>query len=236
MESNVKEINEKLIKFWDSAISLKDEDKKELKQYKDLDYKELAPSEKLVIAIESLKDFQRVLDYGCGNGWASVIAAKSGCQKVIAVDVIQGGVDATNFYADLFNLKNKIDAQIVSTDWIFKTPSEQYDGLICNNVLDVITLDLSREIIKNLARVLKKKGKAIIGFNFHLSEEMMAARGMKLEDEKYLFVDGVLRLVNLSDDEWKNEFAPYFNVDKLEFFAWPGENKETRRLFCLSKK
>ena len=49
-------------------------------------------------------------------------------------------------------------------------------------------------------------------------------------------MNGVLRLTSLSDEEWKDLFAPYFNVESLTYFSWPGEEKETRRLFVLKKK
>jgi len=30
-------------------------------------------------------------------------------------------------------------------------------------------------------------------------------------------------------------FKPYFKVEKLDHFAWPGEQKETRRLFIVKR-
>ncbi|GEM_PF-6151835 len=50
-----------------------------------------------------------------------------------------------------------------------------------------------------------------------------------------LYVDGVLRLVSLSDDEWTALFSRHFKVIRLEHFAWPGEKSETRRLFHLER-
>ena len=63
--------------------------------------------------------------------------------------------------------------------------------------------------------------------------EAAKQRGMDLVEDKYLFVDNVLRLLSLSDEEWKELFLPYFEVEQLDYFAWPGEQKETRRLFIL---
>ena len=39
-----------------------------------------------------------------------------------------------------------------------------------------------------------------------------------------------------SDEEWERIFAPFFTVDHLEHFAWPGETAEKRRLFHLRKR
>ena len=65
---------------------------------------------------------------------------------------------------------------------------------------------------------------------------MANKRNIQFEDGVYLYMNCVLRLVNLSDQEWMDLFTPYFDIIKLDYFAWPGENKETRRLFILKKK
>ena len=51
-----------------------------------------------------------------------------------------------------------------------------------------------------------------------------------------LYVEGILRMVSKTDDEWKKIFEEYFNVDSIEYFAWLGEKEEKRRVFCLSRK
>ena len=232
---DIKNTNDNLIKFWDSAITLTKEDKEQLKEVKDLDCSSLAPSEKLYNAVQSLKDCKHILDYGCGNGWASIIATKSGCPHVTAVDVIPNGVEATKAYAEAFGVDKQIMPMLVSTSWISKARDESFDGLVCSNVLDVVPLETSKEIIKETARMLTKGAKAIIGLNFYFPKEALQARNMELVDDKYLFMNNVLRLTNLSDDEWKELLSPYYEIEKLEYFAWPGESKETRRLFHLRK-
>ena len=56
-----------------------------------------------------------------------------------------------------------------------------------------------------------------------------------LTDEGFVFVDGVLRMVSRSDEEWSEIFSEFFTVEKLDHFAWPMEKEETRRLFILKK-
>ncbi len=51
----------------------------------------------------------------------------------------------------------------------------------------------------------------------------------------YLFQNGVLRLLSLDDESWKRRLSPYFEIERLDYFAWPNEKKETRRLFLLKK-
>ena len=72
--------------------------------------------------------------------------------------------------------------------------------------------------------------------NFHLTPDAAAARGLELVDGTRLYVDGVLRLVSRSDEEWAELFSPWYAVERLTHFAWPGETVETRRLFYLRKR
>lgn len=195
----------------------------------------MAPSEKLFKTAEVLGKCSKVLDYGCGNAWAGIIAAKSGCPDVTAADVIKGGVDTARFYADFFGISDRLHVQLIGTDWLSTVPDETYDGLICSNVLDVVPIETSQDIIIQLARVAKKGAQVGIGLNFHMSPEKAKERGIELADGKMLYVDGVLRMVSLSDEDWAKRFAPYFEIESLEHFAWPGESVETRRLFHLRK-
>lgn len=228
-------MNGTLAAFWNQAIALTPEEKEELRLNK-TPLEELAPSEKLFLAAKSLGESQRVLDYGCGNGWASIIALSSGCPSVIAVDLGPDIIDAAKFGASLYAVEDRLEAFVVDPDWLEKVPSESFDGIICSNVLDVIPTGTCMQILRNLSRVAKKDAKVFIGLNFHMSPEMASSRGIVLEEGKYLIQNGVLRLTSHSDEEWREIFLPYFDVVSLEHFAWPGESKETRRLFSLKKK
>ena len=236
MSSDIQKDNRKLIEFWDKALTLSEEDKKGELQNSPDSWKEMAPSEKLFRAAEALGKCKKVLDYGCGNAWAGIIAAKSGCPDVTAVDVAKGGAESAEFYAGLFGVADRLHAHLIASDWLSTVPDGTFDGLICSNVLDVVPTETAQDIIRQLARVAKKGAPVGIGLNFHMPEEKARKMGMDLVDGRMLYVDGVLRLVSYSDDEWQAMFAPYFDVERLEHFAWPGEKAETRRLFHLRKR
>ena len=231
-----KKINEDLIKFWDQALTVSNEDKEEALKYTDLDYKELAPSVKLLNAVSELGQCKNVLDYGCGTAWGAIVALKAGVKKVDAVDLGENIIDSAKFYAKLYNAEEGFNAFKVDETWLNEVKENTYDGVICSNVLDVVTEDISLSIIKELARILKNGSKAVIGLNFYMSEEKAKARGIELVDGNKLFQNGVLRLLSLSDEEWTNIFSKYFKVIKLDHFAWEGEPVESRRLFILEKK
>ncbi len=227
------EKNKSIIDFWDKALSLSEEDKKELSGYSADDWKELAPSEKLYQAAASLGSCDKVLDYGCGNGWGGIVAARSGCKDVTAVDPAQGAADSARFYAEVFGAKDNMKIECIDTDWLKNVPADTYDGFICSNVIDVVMPDVAEAILSEAGRIVKKNGRAIIGMNYYISPEAAAAKGLDLKDGLFMYVDGILRLVSRSDEEWTKILGRYFTVERIEHFAWPGESEERRRLFYL---
>ena len=219
-----------LVKFWNNAFKISDEDKKQiLNEYQNFDYKELAPSLKLYEAVANLKSLNNVLDYGCGDGWASVIAAKNN-SNVFAVDVIDSGLELLELYKKVFNVERNIKTLKIDSDWLSKEKEESYDAIVCSNVLDVLPNDMSNKIIDDFARIIKKGGILVIGLNYYIDPSKA-----KLNEDNELYIDGVLRLLNKSDEEWSKLFKKYFEVEKLEHFAWAGEETEKRRLFYLKK-
>ena len=228
--------NKTLKAFWDKAFTLSEEDKAEEGKSGPEGWKEQAPSQKLFDAARSLGQKKKVLDYGCGSAWAGIIAAKSGCTDVTAVDVVPGAVTAAEFYASLYGAAENMQIACVAPDWLSSVPPETYDGLFCSNVLDVVPPETAEDIIRETARIATPDASVIIGLNYWLSPERAAERGIELIGGNRLYVDGVLRLVSRTDEEWERIFSPWYAVEKLEHFAWPGEAKETRRLFYLRKK
>lgn len=224
-----------LAHFWDEAfkISLEDEDEI-LKNTDSLSWQDCAPSKELFRAVQDLKSQNNVLDYGCGSGWGAIVALKSGIKQVTAVDVSANSIKLLNLYKKAYNLDN-LKALVIDENWIKSIPNESFDGLICSNVLDVLPLKMTMELIENFARILKPKAKVVIGLNFYITNEMQNERGFHLENDE-LYVNGVLRLLNKKDSEWKNLFSKYFEIESLSYFAWKGEAKPTRRLFILSLK
>ncbi len=223
----------KLKTFWDKNFILTEEAKKEILEYdRDTDYKVLAPSEKLIIACNELGSKNKVLDYGAGFGFASIIAKRAGAKEVIAFDTSKNACDLALYYADYF----KADINYVASDekWLLNEEDNKYDGIICSNVLDVLPLDVSKNIMKNLARVAKCDALIIIGLNYYVDVNKIPPKDGKKTN--LLYIDGILRLLSLTDEEWANLFKDYFEVVKLEHFSWQGEEKELRRLFFLKKK
>ncbi len=228
-------ISKDVIEFWNNAIKLEEDDKKEIENSGDKDYTKLAPSLKLYEAVKELGKCEKVLDYGCGSGWSSIIALKEGAKEVDAVDMGDNIIDAINFYAKYYGVASSLNAKKIDSDYLKSVKDATYDGIIINNVLDVIPLDITLDILNEVSRVAKKGARIIIGLNFYMPQEVAKTRGLELVDGRMLFVDGVLRLYSMSDSEWTELLTKYFEIERLDHFAWEGESRETRRLFVLKK-
>ena len=225
-----------LVKFWENAFNISEDDKNEiLNEMKEDDYKSLAPSFKLIRAVEELHDLNNVLDYGCGSGWASIICAKNN-SFVTSVDVTESSLELLKLYSNVFNVNDKINIIKIDSSWLKGENDNKYDGIISSNVLDVLPKRMSEEIVKELYRILKNDSYLIVGLNYYIEPNKAREAKMYINDDNELYIDGVLRLLDKSDDEWIELFSKYFNIEKLEYFAWEGEDNERRRLFYLRKK
>lgn len=225
-----------LVKFWDSNFVLsKEDEKKLLSEIDPLDDISLAPSKKLYDILASFNGLHHILDYGCGSGWASIIIAKNHARKVTAVDVSNNAIKMTDFYKKAFEVDEKINTLKIDENYLKLLDNEVFDGFYSSNVIDVIPLEMAKEIIKESARIITKNGKAIYSLNYYIDPLKMKSRGHQVND-KSIYIDGVLRLTSLTDEEWSVIFNEYFIIESLSYFSWPGEEKETRRIFVLKPR
>ena len=237
MDDHLRKDYEKAKSFWNTAFCMEDEARRDAEGSVDREggWKEMAPSEKLFEAVRTLGSRKRILDYGCGRGWAAVIAAKSGCMDVTGVELAENAVSAANFYAKLFGVDDRVKVHHVSEEWIEETAAESYDGIVCSNVLDVVPEEVAENIVRHLARIARKDAVVIIGMNYYMEPKDNPEKGMTVKNGNCVYVNDVLRLVCRTDEEWAEFFGRYFTIEKLEHFAWPGEETERRRLFYLRK-
>lgn len=86
MNEKLLQDNKNLVEFWDGAFTIPEEEKQAIRESGLSSPDEMAPSEKLLKAAAGLGAKKKVLDLGCGNGWAAAAAAKNGCGDVTAAD------------------------------------------------------------------------------------------------------------------------------------------------------
>ena len=226
-----------LVEFWNQNFILSEEDKNQILTQinPDEDYKQLAPSQKLLDVLSVFKGKSGVLDYGCGSGWASIIMAKLGVQNITAVDVATNSIEMTNCYVEAFKVQDQIKSIYIDENWLKNQKEGEYVGFFSSNVIDVVPIEMAKDIIKESARVLQKGGIAVFGLNYYIDSKEMEKRGC-IVDGLHVYINNVLRLTSLKDKEWLDLFKEYYELVNLSYFSWPGEEKETRRLFVLKRK
>ena len=237
MNDQTRKDYETLLEHWNTAFRLTrmEKDRSDWTAKED-GWKELTPSEKLIEAAASLKDCKNVLDYGSGSGWAGIAMAKYGCQNITCADPALNAKEMAEFYVSRFDVTESVHPIHIDDNWLSEVPEGTYDGFFCSNVLDVIPPEMAEEVLQNASRIVQDNGKVIISMNYYMPPEFISERGLDCRNNNMIYIDGILRLVNRSDEEWSELLGKYFILEKLDYFAWPGETRETRRLFYMKKK
>lgn len=225
-----------LVAFWNNSMAMDEESLAKAKEElnPDEDYKDLAPSPKLREVLLNFKDCQKVLDYGCGSGWASIIMSKSGVGQVISAEVAPNAIRMVEFYSEAFGVKEIIKPILIDEHWLSQEAPNQYDGFYCSNVIDVIPLSMAKDIIEASSKVTNRDAVVIFSTNYYIDPQIMKEKGCEVKDNQ-IYINGILRLNALTDEEWTKIFKEYYQDVEISYFAWPGEAKETRRIFILKK-
>lgn len=228
-----------LVRFWDQAFEISDEEKEQFIQELDPEngWKELAPSDKLR---DTLTDYfsgcRKVLDYGCGEGWAGIALSKAGCSDVTCVDVSENAVKLTTFLGSVFETGEGFKAECVSPEWITEAKEASYDGVFCSNVIDVLPPEMAEDIVRNIARIVEKDARIIISLNYYQKLLSDPDRNLEVRNGNEIYISGILRMVARTDEEWSEILGRYFEIERVEYFAWPGEKEETRRIFIMKNR
>lgn len=226
-----------LAAFWDSNFALSEEEKEKIlaELHPSDDFLSFAPSKTQANVLMGFAGKKRVLDYGCGSGWASIILAKAPVEEVIAVDVSPNSIAMTECYAKAFGVAESIEAMLIDPSWLHEQKEEGYDGFFSSNVIDVVPFEMAKGIIAESARILQSGALAVYSLNYYADPQEMEKRGCLIKGPQ-IYMNGVLRLTSLKDEEWEALFEKDFELLSLSYYAWPGEEKATRRLFVLKKK
>ena len=152
------------------------------------------------------------------------------------VDVVESAIAIANALSTAYGTANGFKAKCVSTDWIKMEKEGTYDGIFCSNVIDVLPSDVAKDIVINLSRIATKDAKVIIVINPYKKLTSNPEKNIEVKNGNEVYLNGVLRMVLRTDDEWIRNFSELFVIEKIDYFAWPGENEETRRIFILRNK
>ncbi len=175
-----------------------------------------------------------VLDIGTGTGYCAFKTAIMGnkVKKVIAIDPSENAINFINETCKISDIK-KIQALIGDQEALKKFGNDAFDGIICSNVLDVVPNEITQEIISQIDRIMKSDGYLLLKFNFYLTDELIKKINMEKIDENTYAINGVLRGVNYTTEEWIKRFNNYKVENISEYERIPNGPKD--RIVLLKK-
>lgn len=208
---NVKEENSKLIDFWNAT------------------FEKVKPMALKVEDFDLSIDFNRllkhigdtcndVLDIGCGWGYGLFAAKLLGNKMTygLGIDPSENAInviEATCYESDIHG----IDVKEGTHDLLSVYDDQSFDGIICSNTLDVIPESTSNEMIAEIKRLLKNEGFLLLKFNFYLTDALIEKIKMKKIGKNTYSVNGVLRGVNYTLDEWLKKFNEFEVIEQTEY-------------------
>ncbi|APF24538.1 class I SAM-dependent methyltransferase [Clostridium butyricum] len=183
----------------------------------------------------------KILDLGCGAGRHVFFMANENI-NTYGVDISKEGVEYTNEVLRKLKLKGTIVEGIIS-----KLPYESnfFDGLISCGVLYYCTMDEIKKSVKEIYRVLKNNGKALIVVR--TTEDYRYGNGEEVEkntfiinekdEDKCAFNENGLIMHFFTKDEIEKLFKEFKSVtiDKIEETSCNGRFKDSNFLIKLEK-
>ena len=225
---DIKEVKQQSIKFWDDYF----------KQYPTFIIKksDITIDTALDECLKFIGDHcEHIVDIGCGEGLCLMEIALIGekVKSCLGVDASLSAIEKGNDIVKLSEIKN-INFEQGDENYLKDIPSQSYDGIVCSNFLDVIPASLSDVVIKEMLRIIKPKGYILLKFNFVLTPELIEKLHM-IEIEKNTYaMNGVIRAMNRTTDEWVSLF-PNFDVIRMDEFE-RAPNLPKDRVILLQKK
>jgi SAM-dependent methyltransferase len=196
--------------FWDSC-------------FRSVEFDFILPSEAAVVPIVTqLKRYscKKVLDLGCGFGRWAITLARLGF-AVTAVDISSAAI---NWVQRWMNRENVQLSTIIADAREF-VADETFDAIICNSVLDHMTISDARSAIRNIYRLLGPSGVAYLTFD-GAGEDEDSGPFEKLGDSSRIYVSGLRKGMIwrfYTDDEIRGLFAEF---GLLEFSILPSGRRD----------
>ena len=225
---DIKEVKHQSIKFWDDYF-------KQYPTFK-IQKSDITIDTALDECLKFLGDHcENIIDVGCGEGICLMEVALIGekVKSCLGVDASLSAIEKGNDIVKLSEIKN-IKFEQGDENYLKSIPSASYDGMVCSNFLDVIPASLSDVVIKEMPRIIKPKGYILLKFNFLLTPDLIKKLHMVEIEKNTYAMNGVIRAMNRTTDEWVSLF-PNFDVVRMDEFE-RAPNLPKDRVILLQKK
>ncbi|MDD4290925.1 MAG: class I SAM-dependent methyltransferase [Clostridia bacterium] len=186
--------------------------------------------------LKLLSKRENVLDFGSGSGWASIFLASFGA-KVTALEPAANGTECTRLCAADARVADNINAVNGDDSYLDCLTEGSFDGFFSCNTFDVIPEEVTERALQRIDRVLADGASVLISLNPDVDIEWILKRNAVEITPKHYAINGILRIVLKSEEEWLRLFGEYFNVQKVIRYKFDFEPEGLmRRLFVCTKK
>lgn len=210
--------------FWDKAFDGLTPEKITEREITDQSFRTLVS--------DCLNAGSRVLDYGCGTGWAAFDLALSGDNITVdGIDPSENAIRYANACTKLSGLHRVLF--FAGDESVLGKLDKQYDLIVSFNVLDVVPDDVAHRILTALKAHAAPGATVVIGINPDLDDDFLRSLGYRI-DGCLLHKDGILRGNLKSEEAWIALLGQYFRFAELRRVSLSErEQAHKRRVFIL---
>ena len=214
------------IKYWDNVFG---------------QTQEFNPTEKIQIqeienGLSWLADNRKsTIDFGCGNGKAICRCLNKGMEYVYGIDICNNAIEIAKSVVKKFNYEDRAEVICGGLEKLNEIKDNGYESAILFNILDNLIPKDSKELIKNIHRIVKLKGKILLKLNPYITREQREEYEFtKISNEFYKENSG-LYLWNLSNEMVEKIIDPFFIIEKYEEIKFKQFNIINRMYFLRNR-
>lgn len=159
---------------------------------------------------------QSTIDYGCGNGKVICRCLDKGMEYVRGIDICNNAIEIAKSVIKKFKYEDRAEVICGGLEKLNEIKDNSYESAILFNILDNLIPEDSKELIKNIHRIVKPNGKILLKLNPYITREQREEyKFIKISDEFYKENSG-LYLWNLSNEMVEKIIDPFFIIEKYE--------------------
>lgn len=170
---------------------------------------------------------ESILEIGSGSGYGLLVCGLLG-QKANRLIGFDPAETAVRYVKDTLTQSaiDHIEVHHADHHFMASIPDESFDAVVALNVLDVVEPEVSLYLIEQTRRILKPGGRCLLKVNFYLSEALIEQIGMEHQGDNVYTLNGVLRGVNRTLEEWQTLFWGFRVEDTFEYERIPNGPKD----------
>lgn len=144
----------------------------------------LYPNEYLTRYIYANKrDFNSILDFGCGDGRHLEMIARAGLEHIIGVDYNRSALDIAQQRCQKYNIKCEL-YQNNQNKKLNELIKDELDCVVCWGITLTNAYYMTSEIFKQFAKILKPNGKVIA--NWRAQDDSLYGDGKEIAKDTFI--------------------------------------------------